>query len=577
MIVHKGEGRRGGPAGRGHSFKKLAAYLLSPKDAGDRALWSDVLNVGTDNPHMAARVMAATAMNADAIKARAGVGRAGRKSEAGAVYHVVMSWAADETPSPEHQREAARDLMKALGMDTAQALVVAHDDNGKPHLHIVANLTDPATGKQYSLSNDQRRMSDWALAYEKANGGVRVQQRADNAERRKRGEQTKDTRSLSRPEYERMQASAREAWAKRRAERDAAFNRQAQERTDQRAQHAAEWKAAKGEAAAHRKAHDAIFRAALASAKAADKVTNKPVWRDVFDAQKRERMQAAGAVDRAASALDAASQRYRGAQEITAGARRLCKLAERFERSVIARKVLKPLGFNVSADRQRATLLDAERRQGEAAAALPAYRAELQARRDALAAMPAKHEAERKAKAAELNAATLARVKAAVQAVNPVDFAAMIQRQDEERRRLIEAQNAERAALGMKPYQPRGKEAGPVEPQRMQKNADRARQAFDVARKPDQPEKAPAPARQQAGPTLAPKGHSNGNDPGAPVRQAQPQAKAPEKAPAQSLADMKAKAAEQFAKAAEKANSPEAQARRAEQAKQRGKDFDRER
>ena len=224
MIVKKAEGRMTGgrPAGRGHSFKALAAYLLNPKDdAAERVAWFGIENVGTDNPHMAARVMAATAKNADAIKARAGTGRAGRKSEHGAVLHLVMSWAEDETPTAEHQQQAARDLLGALGMDKAQAVLAAHDDNGKPHVHLMVNLIDPETGKQFSLSNDQRRMSDWALAYEKAHGGVRCQQRADNAERRAKGEPTKDRTSLSRPAWEEMQASARQSWQARREKREA--------------------------------------------------------------------------------------------------------------------------------------------------------------------------------------------------------------------------------------------------------------------------------------------------------------------------------------------------------------------
>lgn len=565
MIVHKGEGRTGGPAGRGHSFKKLAAYLLTPKDAGDRALWYDVENVGTDNPHMAARVMAATAMNADAIKARAGVGRGGRKSEAGAVYHVVMSWAADETPTKEHQQGAARDMLKAIGLERAQALIVAHDDNGKPHLHIVANLIDPETGKQFSLSNDQRKMSDWALAYEKANGGIRVQGRADNAERRARGENTKDTASLSRPEYEKMAASARETWAAQRATRDAAFNRQTQERAALRGQHDAEWKAAKAEVKAHREAHDRLFRAALASAKAADKIKNKPVWREVFAEQKAAT--AAGSY-----VVTAAEARAKGAAQITRNARRLVAVAERFERSIIARKVLKPLGFNVSADGARATLQDAIRREAEAKAGAIRAKADF-------AALPGRHEADRKAIAAAQSAATMARVKEAMRAVNPVDFAAMIERHKEEMRRQIEAQNAERAALGMKPYQPRSKEAPTVE--HWTEKSGQTRKAFDNARAPKAPTQEP-PKVQDARPSLDAPGLKKGTTPAAPQRRPEPEkaaAPAPEKTPARSLDEMKAQAREQFTKANEKANSPEAQeARRkaAEQAKKRGKDFDRD-
>ncbi len=451
MIVKKAEGRMGGrPAGRGHSFKALAAYMLNPKDnATERVVWHAIENVGTDNAHMAARVMAATAKNADAIKAKAGTGRAGRKSEHGAVLHLVMSWPEDQEPTPEHQHEAARDLLKALGMESAQAVLAAHDDNGKPHVHLMVNLIDPATGKQFSLSNDQRRMSDWALAYEQANGGVRCQQRADNADRRAKGEPTKDATSLSRPEWEQMQASARQSWQARREKREAAFSAQAQARADLRAQHSAEWKAAKAEAAAHKRAHDELFRAALNVAKAADKATNKPVWRDVF---RRHRAETISAVD----ALSHAEARLRGQAQITGRARAFLKVAERFERSVIARKVLKPLGFDVSADRQRAIYADAKKREAEARAGVTSAAA-------IRAALPAKQEAERKALAGQLSAATLAKVRAAVQAVNPVDFTAMIERQDAERARLIEAQNTEREALGMKPYQPWRKEADQME------------------------------------------------------------------------------------------------------------------
>lgn len=438
MIVKKAEGRAGGrPAGRGHSFKSLAAYLLDPKEGeAHRVLWSAVENLGTDNGHMAARVMAATSKNADAIRANAGGSRAGRKSEHGDVYHLVMSWAEDETPTPEHQQDAARALLRQIGMERAQVLMAAHDDNGKPHVHLMVNLVDPETGKRFSLSNDQRAMSDWALAYEKAHGGVRCQQRADNAERRAKGENTKDAASLSRAAYEEMQATARTTWAERRAKRDEVFQRQAQERTALRAAHDAEWKA-------HRAASDRVFRAAHSAAKAADKAAHKPVWRQVFAAQRSE-------TGRAVDAVNAAEARLKAQRQITTNTRRLVAVAERLERSFLARRVLAPLGLNVSADGPRATLADALTREAEAKGAVAARRAEL-------AALPAKHEAARKALSRQISAATLEKAKAASRAVDPQEFTAMIERQAREKAAQIEAHNAERQPLGMKPYAPTGK------------------------------------------------------------------------------------------------------------------------
>lgn len=524
---------------QGRSFRGITSYMLNPKRGGDgaeRADWSLALNCGTDNAATAAKVMAFTATHAEDIKAAAraeGHKIGTRRSNAPRpVLHLVMSWEEGETPTAAHQQQAARDMLKAMGLENAQALAVAHTDTKNPHVHIAVNLVRPDLGTMWDTHDNAKKMQAWALVYEKNNGGVVTPAREANSERRKAGEKVEGPRRLNRAEYEQMQASARQSWAQRKAARDEAFSRQADERGQLRAQHGEEWKAAKAEAAAHRRAHDQLFRAALKAAKDADKAANKPLWRDLFRRHRAEAMGAAGNVD-------AAQVRARGAAQITANARRLARVSERFERSFIARKVLKPLGFDVSADRPRALLAAAMKREAEARQVV----AEVAKER---AALTVAQEAERRALAASLSAATLAKVKAAVASVNPVDFAAMIERQAEERRRQIEAHNAERAALGMKPYQPRRKEAESMDRQGIEKNADRARQAFAANTKPQAPQQA-APRVQGAQPTLTPPGQTTGTTPAAPTRSAE---------------DMRAalqagvKAAD--AKAAEKANSPEA-------------------
>ncbi len=53
------------------------------------------------------------------------------------MYHAVISWNVGQQPTPEHQREAARELLAVLGLDKAQVVMAAHNDNGKEHVHLM--------------------------------------------------------------------------------------------------------------------------------------------------------------------------------------------------------------------------------------------------------------------------------------------------------------------------------------------------------------------------------------------------------------------------------------------------------
>ena len=66
---------------KGASFKGLAAYLLHDKDqatTSDRVAWVETVNIATQSPQAAWRVMALTAMDAARLKEQAGVKRPGR-------------------------------------------------------------------------------------------------------------------------------------------------------------------------------------------------------------------------------------------------------------------------------------------------------------------------------------------------------------------------------------------------------------------------------------------------------------------------------------------------------------------
>ena len=71
---------------------------------------------------------------------------AGRKLEK-PVVHYTLSWAKDERPDRAEMNRAAEETLKALGLERHQALIVAHNDKTHPHVHLVVNRVDPATGK----------------------------------------------------------------------------------------------------------------------------------------------------------------------------------------------------------------------------------------------------------------------------------------------------------------------------------------------------------------------------------------------------------------------------------------------
>lgn len=67
--------------------------------------------------------------------------------------------------------------MRAMGLSEHQAVWVTHTDTGRPHVHVVANLVHPVTGKVARLGLIKKRMSAFCAAYEQALGDVRCRAR----------------------------------------------------------------------------------------------------------------------------------------------------------------------------------------------------------------------------------------------------------------------------------------------------------------------------------------------------------------------------------------------------------------
>lgn len=188
---------------KGRSMSGLIGYLMHDKgrlDSSERVSWFETRNLATRDPFVAARVMTATALNADNIKRRAGVSLAGRKTD-GYVLHYSLSWAEDEAEglTKEDMLAAAESSLKVLGKgktknrswrqfaDEHQAVIVAHTDEKHPHCHVAVQMIHPETGRKLPTSNDQLKLSRWALKLEQDQGRVRCSKRRVNMQMRDKG------------------------------------------------------------------------------------------------------------------------------------------------------------------------------------------------------------------------------------------------------------------------------------------------------------------------------------------------------------------------------------------------------
>jgi len=172
---------------QGYSFKGVTDYLMHDKKAetDERVAWTETGNMYTDDIFKAAKVMAWTDMNAQQLKIENGSSTAGRKTETGSVYHYSLSWAHRETPNEEHQKAMALATLGHLGLSENEYYLVGHNDTEHAHVHIVANLTNPETGKRTHIGLDRKALQAWALEYEKEHG-IHCENRVLNAQLREK-------------------------------------------------------------------------------------------------------------------------------------------------------------------------------------------------------------------------------------------------------------------------------------------------------------------------------------------------------------------------------------------------------
>jgi len=282
---------------KGTSFKGAALYLLHDKESrtsDDRVAWTQAHNIAVNDPDMAWRIMAATALDRDRLKEQAGIPPTGNKSDK-CVLHLSISWREDEAKglTQEDMQIATSRTIKTLGAQDHQSLVIAHTDTKHPHVHILINRVNPEDGRMLSSSKEKAKLQALALEMEKERGKIYCENRVLNAQARERGEYTRYA-VLDRRMYDEISQHLtitndnRDAIERARMgqkTRDAAL---AQKGRDQADQHREDWKslieAVKADGTKAREA----YQKAKAQAVEAVRMSYRPQWRDLHRQQQSE-------------------------------------------------------------------------------------------------------------------------------------------------------------------------------------------------------------------------------------------------------------------------------------------------
>jgi Ti-type conjugative transfer relaxase TraA len=114
--------------GLGRSFGGLVSYLQrGPRDHPNpaRVAWSSTRNLDTEDPAEAAQLMRYAASENPRVKEP--------------VYHFGLSLAEGEHLTREQWEDAAGRVLAAMGLADHQAVLIAHRDTEKEHVHIVVN------------------------------------------------------------------------------------------------------------------------------------------------------------------------------------------------------------------------------------------------------------------------------------------------------------------------------------------------------------------------------------------------------------------------------------------------------
>lgn len=228
---------------KGCSFKGAGAYFLhdlGKAKTAERVAFTHTVNLLTDDPDKAIKVMAWTAAHAEELKQLAGQKATGRKAQ-NPVYTYVLAWSPDQDPSSAHMVAFGMRSLERLNLAEHEALFVAHSDTDHKHLHVIVNRVHPVTGVMAKMSHDHLQLSRLAQEYEQETGHIYCHERVRNNRARALGDYVqadKAPRLMGREDYQARRherIAAQRAAAKLHAHKQAAEQRKEAQARDLKA------------------------------------------------------------------------------------------------------------------------------------------------------------------------------------------------------------------------------------------------------------------------------------------------------------------------------------------------------
>lgn len=149
-------------------FKDAFGHYVNHEDGSiaDHVAWVRTQNVRTDDPRLAWKVMAYTAISQSRLKETSGQSQAGRKLEK-PVFSFSLSWHPEQKPSRKHVLATAHQALEHMGLKEHEAVILARRDKLHSHVHVIANRVHPSTGVAADIHHSKRRMSDFSNQYER--------------------------------------------------------------------------------------------------------------------------------------------------------------------------------------------------------------------------------------------------------------------------------------------------------------------------------------------------------------------------------------------------------------------------
>jgi len=124
LVASKGTG----------SFGGLADYLLDNKNDMSKVEEYEFENCPFDRIDE----------NLKTIKAKQDLNQTAKSDK---TMHLIISFAEDEHPSKEVLKDIEKELLKSIGLESHQRLVVTHNNTNNFHIHIAVNKISPDTNK----------------------------------------------------------------------------------------------------------------------------------------------------------------------------------------------------------------------------------------------------------------------------------------------------------------------------------------------------------------------------------------------------------------------------------------------